>query len=113
MRVTSQLVRAADLTALVPEHTDYLLDMLRPDSNGAIFDMPERAILQLGLSAQLESDFHRLFAPSQALNSLACDVAKASETLAADFAKLNSAHEVRESHDQYLADADNVCQFWW
>lgn len=75
-RITSELVRGADLTASVPEHTDYLLNMPSPDSNGASFDMPERAILQLLLSAQLESDFQRLFAPFQALNNLASNVQK-------------------------------------
>lgn len=68
--IASELIRGADLTALVPEHTSYLPNMLSELGNEASFNMPERAILQLSLSVQMESDFNRLFAPSQALNSL-------------------------------------------
>ena len=108
--VASELVRGADLTALVPEHADYLQNVPSPDSNGASFNMPERAILRHGLSAQMESDFHRLFAPFQALNNLAFNAPKTSENLATDFAKMNSAHEVCKSHYQYLTDVDNFCE---
>lgn len=89
---------AADLTVLVPEHIDNLLNMPSPDSNRAGFHMPERAALQLSLSAQLELGFQRLFAPFQAFNNSTSDVPKASENLATDFTKLNSAPEVPESH---------------
>lgn len=100
---------AADLTVLVPEHLDYLLNMPSPDSNRASFHMPERAVLQLSLSAQLELDFQRLFAPFQAFNNSASDVPKASKNLATDFAKPHSVPEVPKSH-WYLSDTDNFCQ---
>lgn len=111
--VASELMRGADLTASVLEHTNYLLNMLSELGNEASFSMPERAILQLSLSAQMESDFHRLFARSQALNSLASNVPKASENLATDLAKLNPAHEVHKCHYRYFSDMDSFCQSWW
>lgn len=79
MCVILELVRCADLTALVPEHTDYLLHVPGPDSNRASFDMPEKAILQLVPSARLQSDFQKLFSPFQAVDNLASNVPKAFE----------------------------------
>jgi len=43
--VTSELTRGVDLTAFMPEHISYLLNMPSPDSNGVKLDMPESAIL--------------------------------------------------------------------
>lgn len=94
---TSEPRRGADLTATVPEHTDYLLNMPRASRNRTSFNVPGRTILQLSLSAQQEPDFHRLFAPFQPLNSFAWNVPKASENLATDSGKLKPAHEICES----------------